>query len=147
MKRSHDYRYGIIAAIGALLLLGAAATYAAIKDDMKIDKVNAAKRFIQSGALLIAREKDLVKGEIVVTGEVMTSGAAVVSRVQSEKNVRFEFDVNNPSYHPVVTKGRNANVPSLIHPLTDRSLIYCTSCHNSDRGRGAGGSGADGPHG
>lgn len=74
-------------------------------------------------------------------------GEALVWRVDRQTNTRLEFDPGNASYHPVVAKGRSASVPSLIHPLTESSLIYCTSCHNSDQGRSAGGNGPDGPHG
>lgn len=47
-------------------------------------------------------------------------------------NVRLEFDVNNPSYHPVAGQGKNLNVPSLILPLSTSSIIYCTDCHASN---------------
>jgi predicted CXXCH cytochrome family protein len=53
-----------------------------------------------------------------------------------------EFDVSNSSYHPVQGRGRNSNVPSLILPLTEESIINCTECHNSDNP-----SGPNGPHG
>ncbi len=59
-----------------------------------------------------------------------------------QDNVRLEFDLSNPSYHPIEGPGVNNNVPSLISPLTESSLIYCTDCHASD------GSGSPrGPHG
>jgi len=47
-------------------------------------------------------------------------------------NVRLEFDVNNPSYHPVAGQGKNLNVPSLILPLNTSSIVYCTDCHASN---------------
>jgi len=53
-------------------------------------------------------------------------------RVITQSNVRLEFDPNNPSYHPVEAPGKNGNVKSLISPLTESSLIYCSSCHASD---------------
>jgi len=53
-----------------------------------------------------------------------------------------QFDVSNPSYHPVVAPGRNNDVPSLIHPLTPSSTIKCTDCHNNDDPKGP-----RGPHG
>ncbi len=71
----------------------------------------------------------------------------VVSRVIIQTNTRLEFDVGNPSFHPIEGPGRNANVPSLITPLTSNSVISCTDCHNNDNGPGAGGSGPAGPHG
>jgi hypothetical protein len=47
----------------------------------------------------------------------------------------------------VVAPGRNPDVPSLLLPLTTSSRTYCTDCHNSDAGPGAGGNGPNGPHG
>jgi predicted CXXCH cytochrome family protein len=64
-----------------------------------------------------------------------------------EINTRYEFDPSNPSHHPVQGVGRNANVPSLISPLNETTVIYCTDCHNSDSSRAGGGRGANGPHG
>jgi predicted CXXCH cytochrome family protein len=71
----------------------------------------------------------------------------IVSRQIFEMNTRTEFNVANPSHHAVQGPGRNSNVPSLIAPVTENSMIYCTDCHNSDSGPGAGGNGASGPHG
>lgn len=62
-------------------------------------------------------------------------------------NTRFEFDLANPSYHPVEGIGNNPDVPSLIPPLSESSIIYCTDCHNSDTSAASGGSGPSGPHG
>ena len=63
-------------------------------------------------------------------------------RQHDQNNVRLEFNTNNPSFHPVAGPGKNPNVPSLIAPLTESSIIYCTDCHASD-----GGSSPKGPHG
>lgn len=52
------------------------------------------------------------------------------------------FNSSNPSFHPVITPGKNTDVPSLIPPLTTSSLIKCTDCHNNDDP-----SGPIGPHG
>jgi predicted CXXCH cytochrome family protein len=71
----------------------------------------------------------------------------VVTRQIFEMNNRLKFDIGNPSFHPVQGIGRNFNVPSLISELTERSLIDCTDCHNSDGNPDAGGRGASGPHG
>ncbi|MFQ5876450.1 MAG: cytochrome c3 family protein [Acidobacteriota bacterium] len=62
-------------------------------------------------------------------------------------NTRLEFDPLNPSHHGVEAPGANPDVPSLLAPYTTASVIYCTDCHSSDTGPGAGGGGADGPHG
>jgi len=64
------------------------------------------------------------------------------NRVISQNNVMLEFDLSNPSYHPIEGAGANNNVPSLISPLTESSVIYCTDCHASN-GTGA----PAGPHG
>jgi hypothetical protein len=72
---------------------------------------------------------------------------ARVERQFAELNTRLEFAPGAASFHPVETVGKNPNVPSLISPLTTSSLVYCTDCHNSDSGPGAGGTGPKGPHG
>ncbi len=68
-------------------------------------------------------------------------GSPITRQIQ-QTNVRLEFDPNNPSYHPIEAPGVNNNVPSLISPLTESSIIYCTDCHSSD-GTGV----PSGPHG
>jgi len=75
------------------------------------------------------------------------SGTAPTPRQILQTNTRLEFDPSNPSSHPVEAPGANLNVPSLIAPLTTSSIIYCTDCHASDTGPGAGGTGPAGPHG
>jgi len=70
-----------------------------------------------------------------------------ITRQQPQINTRLEFDLANPSYHPVQGIGNNPNVPSLIPPYTETSIIYCTDCHNSDTSVASGGPGPDGPHG
>lgn len=70
-----------------------------------------------------------------------------ISRQNQQLNTRLEFDVGNPSYHPVEGIGQNPNVPSLLPPYTSNSIIYCTDCHSSDDGPANGGSGPGGPHG
>ncbi len=64
----------------------------------------------------------------------------LVDRVIVNTDVAEEFDASNPSYHPVETRGRNSNVPSLLNPYTTSSMIYCTDCHSSS-------SSVKGPHG
>ncbi len=49
-----------------------------------------------------------------------------------QKNKVKEFNPANPSYHPVVTTGKNNYLPSLKQGLTYESLIKCSSCHGSD---------------
>jgi predicted CXXCH cytochrome family protein len=80
-------------------------------------------------------------------GDSIQKGGSAVPRQVNELNMRLNFQPSNQSFHPVAAAGRNAKVPSLIQPLKSSSVIYCTDCHNNDSGRGAGGSGPDGPHG
>ncbi len=68
--------------------------------------------------------------------------ASLTTRQIEQNNVRLEFDPANPSHHAVNSTGTNPNVPSLIAPLTESSIIYCTDCHASD-GTGS----PAGPHG
>lgn len=68
--------------------------------------------------------------------------SSLITRQILQNNVRLEFDPANPSHHAVSSAGLNPNVPSLIAPITESSIIYCTACHASD------GSGSPaGPHG
>lgn len=64
------------------------------------------------------------------------------SRPIVQNNVRLEFALTNPSFHPVAGIGVNTNVPSLISPLSTTSIIYCTDCHASN-----GTTAPAGPHG
>jgi len=70
-----------------------------------------------------------------------------VNRQFIESNARIQFDPSNQSFHPIENIGKNANVPSLIAPLTPSSIIKCTDCHNNNTGPGNGGAGPLGPHG
>lgn len=79
----------------------------------------------------------------------------VVTRVVSNMNKRLVFDPTDPgltpSFHPIIDRGRNGNVPSLPSQdepaLNANSIIYCTDCHDSDRSTKVGGTGPNGPHG
>ena len=66
---------------------------------------------------------------------------STISRQIVQTNTRLEFDPSNPSFHPLLQSGAEDNVPSLIAPLTENSVITCTDCHASDA------SAARGPHG
>lgn len=77
----------------------------------------------------------------------VSRGPARVPRQFVQTNTRLEFAQSNPSYHPVVAPGKQTTSPSLIPPWTTASYMYCTDCHNSDQSPGAGGVGANGPHG
>ena len=71
-----------------------------------------------------------------------TKPGSVTIRVIEQNNTRLEFDISNPSFHPIEGPGKNSNVPSLISPYSESSFIYCTDCHASD-----GSNSPDGPHG
>jgi predicted CXXCH cytochrome family protein len=65
-----------------------------------------------------------------------------IPRVEDEKNKRLKFSVNNASYHPVISLGKNTSVPSLnpasldapdyVRNLRESSFIYCYDCHSDD---------------
>ncbi|TAL80907.1 MAG: hypothetical protein EPN88_00830 [Bacteroidetes bacterium] len=59
--------------------------------------------------------------------------ASKTTRQIEQNNVRLEFAVTGPSYHPVAGPGKNPSSPSLIGPTyTVSSVIYCTDCHASN---------------
>jgi predicted CXXCH cytochrome family protein len=68
-------------------------------------------------------------------------------RSSGDTNLRLAFAADAPSYHPVVTTGRAASVPSLKPTYGPGSTIACGDCHASESGPGAGGAGPRGPHG
>jgi len=68
------------------------------------------------------------------------------SRQIEQDNVRLEFDLTNPSFHPVEGQGQNGDVPSLINPWSESSIMYCSDCHASDNSTAAGPHGSINPH-
>ncbi len=74
-----------------------------------------------------------------------TPDLAYVPRVVATTNLRLAFEPSNPSYHPVVARGKNFDVPSLpstLEPgMTPSQMLYCTDCHADDSGV------SKGPHG
>jgi len=61
-----------------------------------------------------------------------------IPRDIEQSNTRLEFDLTNPSFHPVEGIGKSTDVPSLILPYTESSIIYCTDCHASNNSTAAG---------
>lgn len=53
-------------------------------------------------------------------------------RQDNSRNIRLLLNPSNPSYHPVITAGRNPTIQGLEPGYTASSLIYCTDCHNND---------------
>jgi predicted CXXCH cytochrome family protein len=80
-------------------------------------------------------------------GDSPNQPRARTPRQHDQTNIRLEIQPSNPSFHPIADRGRNENVPSLIFPLNEESVISCGSCHNSSSAQSAGGSGPEGPHG
>jgi predicted CXXCH cytochrome family protein len=80
-------------------------------------------------------------------GDSINKPAARTARQIEQQNVREEFSLSNPSYHPVAGVGKNQMIPSLQNPFTSNSTIKCSDCHDDDNSSNAGGTGPSGPHG
>jgi predicted CXXCH cytochrome family protein len=76
-----------------------------------------------------------------------STAQGLARRAAEDPNLRRVFSPTAASFHPVAAPGKNPDVPGLVAPLTAASQVYCTDCHASDAGPGAGGAGARGPHG
>ncbi len=63
---------------------------------------------------------------------------SVVTRQIQSLNTRLDISPTAISFHPVTTIGMNPNVPSLISPMTENSLVSCSDCHSSPPGNPAG---------
>jgi predicted CXXCH cytochrome family protein len=68
-----------------------------------------------------------------------------IERQILQPNIRLKVDNRNPSYHPIEDSGRNIDVPSLLYPLRETSMIYCSDCHSGSSGSTS--FGVRGPHG
>lgn len=80
-------------------------------------------------------------------GDGFDKGSPRTTRQIEQQNVRAEFSLSNPSYHPVAGVGKNQNVPSLLPPYNTNSVMRCGDCHDSDDSSAVGGNGPRGPHG
>jgi predicted CXXCH cytochrome family protein len=80
-------------------------------------------------------------------GDSPNQPPARTPRQHIQANMRLKIQPGNPSFHPIAGAGRNSNVPSLISPWTETSIVSCTDCHNSNSAASVGGSGPEGPHG
>lgn len=69
-----------------------------------------------------------------------------IVRFHNVRNVRWEFQINNPSYHPVAAVGRHPTIQGLEAGYTASSRITCSDCHNNDE-RGTSKGRPSGPHG
>jgi len=71
-----------------------------------------------------------------------------VRRASFAHDLREKFDPGAVSFHPVEAPGKNVDVPSLVPPWSEASLLYCTHCHSDDVTVGAGfAERQDAPHG
>ncbi|MFN2183802.1 MAG: cytochrome c3 family protein [Anaerolineae bacterium] len=73
----------------------------------------------------------------------LTNTAA--DQVPDRRDMAQEFNPYNASFHPVVTTGRNQNIPagSFVNGWSVDSMVYCVDCHtNADPSIGG-----TGPHG
>lgn len=80
-------------------------------------------------------------------GDSPSQPPARTPRQHDQSNIRLKIQPGNPSFHPIAGIGQSADVPSLITPLTEASIIGCVDCHNSNSAASIGGSGPEGPHG
>jgi predicted CXXCH cytochrome family protein len=67
------------------------------------------------------------------------------TQVMDSRDMAREFNPYNASFHPVVTQGRNQNMPAggFVNGWSQTSLMYCSSCHNNSSSSTQG----FGPHG
>jgi hypothetical protein len=87
--------------------------------------------------------KDGIKVRIAYEYELCFSCHSYSANLPAYQTNKAEiFNSSNPSFHPVITTGKNTDVPSLVPPLTASSLIKCTDCHNNSDPEGP-----KGPHG
>jgi predicted CXXCH cytochrome family protein len=70
-----------------------------------------------------------------------------IGRQIMQNNTRLEFQVGNPSFHPVIGPRNNPDVVSLLPPWQVGSIVKCTDCHNSDQAASGSVFGVAGPHG
>ncbi len=68
--------------------------------------------------------------------------APSTSREIVQNNTRLEFEITNPSFHPVAGPRNNTSVQTLINGWTESGIMYCTDCHSGD-----GNNASAGPHG
>jgi predicted CXXCH cytochrome family protein len=80
-------------------------------------------------------------------GDSVNQPPARTPRQHDQANMRLKIQLDNPSFHPIAGPGRNNEVPSLIFPLDEQTVIGCAGCHNSSNAVSVGGTGPEGPHG
>jgi len=73
----------------------------------------------------------------------LTSSAP--EQVPDPRDLAQAFNPNQASFHPVVTLGRNQNIPAntFVNGWSQSSMVYCTDCHDNTNASTQG----NGPHG
>ncbi|MBM3335299.1 hypothetical protein FJY63_11615, partial [Candidatus Sumerlaeota bacterium] len=61
-----------------------------------------------------------------------------IRRLQMLSSLREKFNPTAVSFHPIEVVGRNPDVPSLLPPWSESSLVSCSDCHGNDSEVGAG---------
>lgn len=79
--------------------------------------------------------------------QVARPSLTTIARQINQTNTRLEFQVANPSFHPVIGPRNNRDVVSLKAPWRVAAMVRCTDCHNSDASSARLGGGQAGPHG
>jgi len=87
----------------------------------------------------IANSRGQARPEYKLCYRCHGSGALAV---RGKENIERLVKPANSSFHPVEATGRNTDVPSLIAPYDEQSILACTDCHGNDRQGGP-----RGPHG
>jgi predicted CXXCH cytochrome family protein len=73
-------------------------------------------------------------GTAYVTNGLRKLTNAAASQIQDSRNLAQEFNPNNNSFHPLAAVGQNQSIPaaSFVNGWTQTSLVYCSSCHNTN---------------
>lgn len=70
-----------------------------------------------------------------------------IERQTASSGLIEAFSAASPSAHPVVAARPSADVPSLLPPLDETSMIHCGDCHGDDAAPDDASAAARGPHG
>jgi predicted CXXCH cytochrome family protein len=97
---------------------------------------------MDSGGLQVTRARYIYEICYKCHADNNVMRALPITRQIDQLNTRLEFDLSNPSFHPVEFQGVNPDVPSLLQPYSITSIISCIDCHNNNDSNGP-----RGPHG
>ena len=114
----------------------------AAMDGRSVSGANMGVSGIDSGGMQVDRAQYLYEICYKCHADYSMVTTLPITRQIDQLNTRMEFDLGNPSFHPVEFQGVNPDVPSLLQPYSTTSIISCTDCHNTDDTFGP-----TGPHG